>query len=60
MRARNGHNGERDNVIWIAKGGAVRTAARGYAAGYESEAAFSRAVKREFGKGMGVWRRQLE
>jgi transcriptional regulator GlxA family with amidase domain len=29
----------------------------GYAVGYESEAAFSRAFKREFGKGPGEWRR---
>ncbi len=32
----------------------------GYAVGYESEAAFSRAFKREFGKGPGEWRRRLE
>jgi AraC-like DNA-binding protein len=32
----------------------------GYAVGYESEAAFSRAFKREFGKGPGEWRRQLK
>ena len=30
----------------------------GYAVGYESEAAFSRAFKREFGKGPGEWRRR--
>jgi AraC-like DNA-binding protein len=30
----------------------------GYAVGYESEAAFSRAFKREFGKGPGEWRRK--
>jgi len=29
----------------------------GYTVGYESEAAFSRAFKREFGKGPGEWRR---
>jgi AraC-like DNA-binding protein len=29
----------------------------GYGVGYESEAAFSRAFKREFGKGPGEWRR---
>ena len=32
----------------------------GYAVGYESEAAFSRAFKREFGKGPGEWRRKIE
>ena len=32
----------------------------GYAVGYESEAAFSRAFKREFGKGPGEWRRRPE
>lgn len=32
----------------------------GYAVGYESEAAFSRAFKREFGKGPGEWRRRSE
>jgi AraC-like DNA-binding protein len=32
----------------------------GHAVGYESEAAFSRAFKREFGKGPGQWRRRLE
>jgi AraC-like DNA-binding protein len=30
----------------------------GYAVGYESEAAFSRAFKREFGKGPEEWRRE--
>ncbi len=30
----------------------------GYGVGYESEAAFSRAFKREFGKGPGEWRRR--
>lgn len=31
-----------------------------YAVGYESEAAFGRAFKREFGKGPGEWRRRAE
>jgi len=31
----------------------------GYAVGYESEAAFSRAFKREFGKGPAEWRRAI-
>jgi AraC-like DNA-binding protein len=31
----------------------------GYAVGYESEAAFSRAFKREFGKGPGEWRKSV-
>nr|WP_218583835.1 AraC family transcriptional regulator [Pseudomonas akapageensis] len=32
----------------------------GYAIGYESEAAFSRAFKRQFGTSPGTWRRQSE
>ncbi|MFL6618396.1 MAG: AraC family transcriptional regulator [Povalibacter sp.] len=32
----------------------------GFAIGYESEAAFSRAFKRQFGSSPGTWRRQLE
>jgi AraC-like DNA-binding protein len=32
----------------------------GFAIGYESEAAFSRAFKREFGTSPGAWRRQLD
>jgi AraC-like DNA-binding protein len=31
----------------------------GFAIGYESEAAFSRAFKRQFGASPGIWRRQL-
>jgi AraC-like DNA-binding protein len=30
----------------------------GFAVGYESEAAFSRAFKRQFGTSPGTWRRQ--
>jgi AraC-like DNA-binding protein len=32
----------------------------GFAVGYESEAAFSRAFKRQFGTSPGTWRRQLD
>jgi AraC-like DNA-binding protein len=32
----------------------------GFGVGYESEAAFSRAFKREFGKGPGEWRRSAD
>jgi AraC-like DNA-binding protein len=32
----------------------------GFAVGYESEAAFSRAFKRQFGTSPGTWRKQLD
>jgi len=32
----------------------------GFAVGYESEAAFSRAFKRQFGASPATWRRQSE